>query len=151
MKKKFTLTLLALGLLLGSCARGSKDARLACEAAEKGEVEQALEYADKAYADRADLGNDDLCRLAASYAVVAVTLGNEDAAIRFQDCYKESLERDPKGAEAFYNKLDPQMADGLAIISGLLDGQANYTTMPESAADTPDSPGVIDDEALAED
>lgn len=129
MKKILGIAAAAIMILLtASCSRGSEDARKACEAAENGDVEMALQYADKAYVDRSKLDTEDLCRLAASYAVVAITMGNEEAADRFQECYKASISEDKDRAEAFYKTLDPQMADGLAIISGLLDGADHYTT-----------------------
>lgn len=142
-------------ILLAACASTpAEEAREACEAAAKGDTRQALEAADKAYGQRDRLPLEDMCRLAASYAVVTLTTGDEQAAERFQTCYRASMDMDATAADAFYQTLDPQMAQGLAIISGLLDGTGIYTTTPvdtvahstavEEAADIPA-------EAIAED
>lgn len=116
-------------ILLAACATTpSSQAVEACEAAEKGDIPAALEAADKAYRGIDHLSTADLCRLAASYAVITITSGDAQAADRFQEAYHASIEKNPEAARAFYSTLDPQMADGLAIISGLLDGQGIYSS-----------------------
>lgn len=147
MKKLLGILVTALMLLSSTaCTHNSKEAAEAYQAAESGDIESALQHADQAYADFGKLGTEDMCRLAATYAVAAITMGNEQAMERFQQCYKTSISQDKQKAEEFYNTLDPQMADGLAIISNLLEGADNYTT-PES---TPIPESIIE-EGIAED
>lgn len=129
MKKLLVSLTAALSILLVSCSGGADNAREACKAAEKGDVAHAIEYADKAYKDFDRLNTDALCRLAASYAVITLNTGDQQMADRFQQCYKASLNTNPQEAEKIYAELDPQMADGLAIISGLLEGRDNFSTV----------------------
>ncbi len=126
-------------ILLVACGKTpSQEASQAYEAAEKGHIEAAQEAADKAFSEYEGLPIHDMCRLAASYAMIAITTGDDTAADRFQTVYKATMALDPDGANDFYRSLDPQMADGLAIISGLLDGKGIYsdTGAPETAAET---------------
>lgn len=135
--------------LFAACATTPADqAREACEAAAEGDMPQAREAADAAFEKIDRLPLDAICRLAASYAVIALTTGDEQAADRFQTAYSLSVASDSTAANRFYNSLDPQMADGLRIIAGLLDGRGIYT----------DSPAALDQDrdlqvrtALAED
>lgn len=142
-------------ILFAACATSpSRETAKACEAAERGDIPAAIEAADRAYSQFDKLTTDDLCRLAASYAVIALTNSDEQAADRFQKAYKASMKSDPEGAEKYYATLDPQMAEGLAIISGLLDGEGIYTTTSSSQADTSavdDASVEIATEALSED
>ncbi|MCM1029373.1 MAG: hypothetical protein NC342_06295 [Pseudoflavonifractor sp.] len=143
-------------IILAACATSpGHDAAQACEAAEKGDIPAAMEAANKAFTHYEQLSTSDLCRLAAAYAVITITSGDEQAADRFQTVYKASLTSDPQEADSFYRTLDPQMADGLAIISGLLDGQGIYTGVPTDTATItrPSSEPLTDipQEGLAED
>lgn len=142
-------------ILFAACATSpSRETANACEAAERGDIPAAVKAADRAYSQFDKLSTDDLCRLAASYAVIALTNSDEQAADRFQRAYKASIQSDPEGAEKYYSTLDPQMAEGLAIISGLLDGEGIYTTTSSSPADTlavADESAQIATEALSED
>lgn len=132
-------------ILFAACASSpSRETANACEAAEKGDIPAAIEAADRAYSQFDKLSTDDLCRLAASYAVIALTNSDEQAADRFQKAYKASMQSDPEAAKKYYDTLDPQMAEGLAIISGLLDGEGIYTTTSESQTD---STAVTDEDA----
>lgn len=126
-------------VLFAACATTpAEEAREACEAAAQGEIPQAREAADRAFGQIDRLPLDGICRLAAAYAVIALTTGDEQAATRFQTAYTLSMASDPEAARSIYNSLDPQMADGLRIISGLLDGRGIYTDAPatDSAAQT---------------
>lgn len=136
MNRILVILTVVLALIAAGCNRAASDASEACKAAEKGDVTHALEYADKAYENFDQLNVDALCRLAASYAVITLTTGDQQSADRFQKCYKASMNANPKEAEKVYGQLDPQMADGLAIISGLLDGRDNFTTAPRDNADS---------------
>lgn len=142
-------------ILFAACATSpSRETANACEAAERGDIPAAVKAADRAYSQFDKLSTDDLCRLAASYAVIALTNSDEQAADRFQRAYKASIQSDPEGAEKYYSTLDPQMAEGLAIISGLLDGEGIYTTTSSSPGDTSaveDESAQIATEALSED
>lgn len=145
-------------IALSGCNKAANDANEACKAAENGDVVSAQQYADKAYESFDKLDVDGMCRLAASYAVITLTTGDQQAAERFQKCYKASMNANPKQAEEVYKKLDPQMADGLAIISGLLDGQENFvdkgkpTSHPsDSSSEEATQEEMISTQALAED
>lgn len=145
-------------IAMTSCNKAANNANEACKAAEKGDVVLAQEYADKAYESFDMLDVDAMCRLAASYAVITLTTGDQQAAERFQKCYKASMNTNPKQAEEVYKKLDPQMADGLAIISGLLDGRENFVDKSQPAGNPSDSSSeemiqkeMISTEAMAED
>lgn len=108
-------------ILLVACASTpGRDAADACEAAERGDIVAAIDAADKAYASFDKLSTRDLCNLAASYAVIAITSGDINAADRFEDAYKASLAENKQEAEKYYASLDPQMSEGLTIVAGLL-------------------------------
>lgn len=144
-------------VLLAACASTpAREAADACDAARRGDIPEAITAADKAYAQFDKLTTDDLCRLAASYAVIALSTGDINAADRFQEAYKSSLSTDSKEANEFYASLDPQMSEGLKIISGLLDGQGIYTTAssaPHQAihSTAAEESADIANQALAED
>lgn len=140
--------------LLAACASSpAREAEDACEAARRGDIIAAVDAANRAYADFDHLSTDDLCRLAASYAVIALTSGDINAADRFEYVYKASLESDPGRANQFYASLDPNMAEGLRIVAGLFDGKGIYTRSPEYTAHNrhPQVSPEIAAEALAED
>ncbi len=54
-------------------------------------------------------------------------------------CYKASLQRDTAEAEAIYRSFDPQMADGLALINGLLDNSGSYSDGVTSESEVEDA------------
>lgn len=146
-------------ILLVACASTpGRDAADACEAAERCDIVAAIDAADKAYANFNKLSTRDLCNLAASYAVIAITSGDINAADRFEDAYKASLAENREDAEKYYASLDPQMSEGLTIVAGLLAGNdlyastASATYRPSIPDDTDSgtSPSV-ETEALAED
>lgn len=116
-----------------SCSDSDSQAAEAFEQAEKGNMDKALEHASAAYENYQSLDLKDLCRLSATYAALALTNGDEELAHKFQVCYKASLHRDTAEAEAIYRSFDPQMADGLALINGLLDNTASYSDGGTSA------------------
>lgn len=140
-------------ILLAACASTpAREAADACEAARNGNITEAITAADKAYSHLDKLSTQDLCRLSASYAVIALTTGDAEAAQRFQQTYKASLAVDSTEANRFYASLDPQMAEGLKIISGLLDGQGIYATSSGKTDISPkEAEAQIAEEALSED
>lgn len=122
-----------------SCSGSDSQAAEAYEEAEKGNMDKALEHASAAYENYQALDLKDLCRLSATYAALALTNGDEELAHRFQVCYKASLQRDTAEAEAIYRSFDPQMADGLALINGLLDNSGSYSDGVTSESEVEDA------------
>lgn len=146
-------------ILLVACAKTpAQEASQAYDAARNGDIEMARKDASRAYDQYENLPVEDLCRLAAAYAMIAITTGDDEAADRFQTVYKASMTIDPLAADSFYRSQDPQMADGLAIISGLLDGNGIYSDRAATADTTSeyaDSIALLDtelyDAGMAED
>ena len=154
MNKIILAITIAIALIASGCNHAAKDANEACKAAEKNEISRALTLADQAYEHFSELNVDALCHLAASYAVITLTTGDQQAADRFQKCYKASMNTDPAEAKKVYQSLDPQMADGLAIISGLLDGKENFTIDKSADLEKDSIENLIDEdgvEGLSED
>ncbi|MDE6825526.1 MAG: hypothetical protein K2J18_02040 [Paramuribaculum sp.] len=139
---------IAITLIASSCNQAAKDANEACKAAESNDIKQALVLADKAYENFNELNVDALCHLAASYAVITLTTGDQQAADRFQKCYKASMNADPAEAKKVYQSLDPQMADGLAIISGLLDGKENFIIDRSTDRDRDSIENLVEEDAI---
>lgn len=148
MNKIILAITIAIALIASGCNHAAKDANEACKAAEKNEIARALTFADQAYEHFNELNVDALCHLAASYAVITLTTGDQQAADRFQKCYKASMNTNPAEAKKVYQSLDPQMADGLAIISGLLDGKDNFTIDNTSETERDSIENLISEEAI---